>query len=218
MANYLCRGAEVVVIERDGDLIGIGTLIPDKGGAGRIVRMSVAQNHRRQGHARRIIDELIKQARRREMSEVHVLTDTPWDSAVELYRACGFMELGDDGIDTHFRMKLTHIDERLHPRLELSHRAVGLGEKASNHHFELGAGLMRDRRDPGLHLPVVSQLGEVGAIAAVIAEDPHEPASTEAVVGIDGSRSGVPIPCVLSALARVLRGRFGLRSERIRAV
>lgn len=31
------------------------------------------------------------------------------------------------------------------------------------------------------------------------------------------SSSGVPISCVLSALAQVLRGRFGLRSERIRA-
>lgn len=106
VANYLRRGSEVVVIERDGELIGTGTLIPDKGGAGRIVRMSVAQSHRRQGHARRIIDELIKRARRREMSEVRVLTDTPWDSAVDLYRACGFMELGDDGIDTHFRIEL----------------------------------------------------------------------------------------------------------------
>lgn len=106
MASYLHRGCDVVVIERDGELIATGTLMPDTGGAGKIVRMSVARSHRRQGHARRIIDELIERARRRRMSEVRVLTDTPWESAVALYRACGFTELGDDGIDTHFRMDL----------------------------------------------------------------------------------------------------------------
>lgn len=36
------------------------------------------------------------------MTQIRVLTDTPWISAVELYRACGFTELGSDGIDTHF--------------------------------------------------------------------------------------------------------------------
>ena len=40
------------------------------------------------------------------MSEVRVLTDTPWTSAVALYRACGFTELGSDGTDTHFVMAL----------------------------------------------------------------------------------------------------------------
>lgn len=47
---------------------------------------------------------------RQEMSEVRVLTDTPWVSAVERYWACGFVELGDDGIDTHFRMELQLTD------------------------------------------------------------------------------------------------------------
>lgn len=91
---------------RTGHLLATGTLVPDAEGAARIVRMSVAHAHRREGFARRIVAELLDRACRRGMSEVHVLTDTPWESAVELYRACGFTELGEDGVDTHFRMVL----------------------------------------------------------------------------------------------------------------
>ena len=109
MTNYLRRRAEVVVIERAGKLVATGTLVPEERGAGRIARMSVARTHRREGLARRVVAELVERARRREMSELRVLTDTPWESAVELYRACGFLELGDDGVDTHFTMTLSGV-------------------------------------------------------------------------------------------------------------
>src|SRR5206468_2389532 len=101
----LDRGGEIVVIEHDHRLIATGTLMPEADD-GRLVRMSVAQTHRRRGLARRIVDELIARARMRGFSEVRVMTDTPWESAVKLYRACGFTELGDDGVDTHFRFEL----------------------------------------------------------------------------------------------------------------
>lgn len=106
VANYLDRGAEIVVIESDGDIIATGILIPDDATVGRIVRMSVAAAHRRQGLARRIVEELVRRARRRGMSEVRVLTDTPWTSAVELYAACGFTEVRRDATDTHFVLPL----------------------------------------------------------------------------------------------------------------
>lgn len=106
VTNYLDRGAEVVVVESNGELIATGILVCDEASTGRIVRMSVAASHRRRGLARRVVEELIGRARRREMSEVRVLTDTPWTSAVELYRACGFTEIGSDGADTHFVMPL----------------------------------------------------------------------------------------------------------------
>ncbi len=105
-ASYLDRGAEIVVIESNGEIIATGTLITDDGTTGQIVRMSVSAAHRRQGLARRVGEELVRRARRRSMSEVRVLTDTPWTSAVELYRACGFTEVGSDGTDTHFVMPL----------------------------------------------------------------------------------------------------------------
>lgn len=106
VTHYLDRGAEIVVFEADFEIIATGVLVPDEDNAGEIVRMSVAATHRRQGLARLVIQELIGRARRREMSEIRVLTDTPWTSAVELYRACGFAEIGSDGTDTHFVMPL----------------------------------------------------------------------------------------------------------------
>jgi len=107
VANYVERGADVVVMEsQDGELVATGTLASGPSNIGRIVRMSVAATHRRQGFARRVVEELVERARRSGMSEVVVLTDTPWTSAVELYRSCGFTEIGSDGTDTHFVIPL----------------------------------------------------------------------------------------------------------------
>jgi ribosomal protein S18 acetylase RimI-like enzyme len=106
VTSYLHRGAEVVVIESAGEIIATGTLVADDATTAQIVRMSVAAAHRRQGLGRRIVEELVERARRRQVSEVSVLTDTPWTSAVELYRSCGFTEVRRDATDTHFAMPL----------------------------------------------------------------------------------------------------------------
>ena len=105
-ANYVAHGAEVVVLEAGGEIVATGILLSDGRDRGRIVRMSVDRCHRRQGHGRRIVEELIRRARHRGMVEVIVLTDTPWTSAVALYRSCGFDEVGRDDTDTHFAMLL----------------------------------------------------------------------------------------------------------------
>jgi N-acetylglutamate synthase-like GNAT family acetyltransferase len=105
-SNYIKRGAEIVVIELNHKLVATGTLVPDGSNSGRIVRMSVAGPNRRKGLARRVVSELVARARRQGMSEVRVLTDTPWASAVELYRSCGFVEVASDERETHFTMQL----------------------------------------------------------------------------------------------------------------
>jgi GNAT superfamily N-acetyltransferase len=124
VANYVDRGAEVIVVECDGGLVATGTLIPEPPAAGRIVRMSVSASHRRQGLGRRVVNELIGRARRRGMAELRVLTDTPWASAVALYRACGFTHLCDDGIDTHFVMNLSRSETDPRAR-NLKRRTLG---------------------------------------------------------------------------------------------
>lgn len=106
MANYVEVGAEVVVLERDAKIVAAGVLVAEGEAEGRLLRISVAAAHRRQGFASRIIHELVDRGRRRGMARIRVLTDTPWTSAVELYRACGFTDLGTDGVDTHFELTL----------------------------------------------------------------------------------------------------------------
>jgi GNAT superfamily N-acetyltransferase len=81
-------------------------LLPEPPDAGRLVRMSVAQTVRRQGLGRQVVAELVDRARRRGMTCVRVATDTPWHSALALYRACGFVEVGTDETDTHFELRL----------------------------------------------------------------------------------------------------------------
>ena len=105
-ANWVARGAEVVVLETDAGIVATGTLAPDGGQRAQIVRMSVAATHRRQGLGRMVVEALIVKARERGVTEVVVSTDTPWKSAVELYLACGFIEVDRDDTDTHFSMAL----------------------------------------------------------------------------------------------------------------
>lgn len=105
-ATYVDRGAEVVVVEIDGTVVATGILQPQGDGRARILRLSVAQAHRRQGVGRQVVHELIRRARRRGMLELLVLTDTPWTSALALYRSCGFDQIGQDDTDTYFALTL----------------------------------------------------------------------------------------------------------------
>lgn len=105
--SYLARGAEVVVIESDNTIVATGTLLDEGNGRARIVRMSVAASHRRQGLASVVVDELVSRASDRGFHAIDVATDTPWASAVALYLACGFTEVDRDEVDIHFAMDLS---------------------------------------------------------------------------------------------------------------
>ena len=105
-AEYVRQGAEVIVADLDGAIVACGMVVVLPDGRGQIRRVSVDEGHRRQGLGRRIVGELIERARRREMGELIVRADTPWTSALELYRSCGFDELGQDDVDTHFSLRL----------------------------------------------------------------------------------------------------------------
>jgi ribosomal protein S18 acetylase RimI-like enzyme len=105
-ACYVDRGADVVVAEFGGEIVAAGILWPEAHDRGRIVRVSVDQAHRQRGFGRQVVEELIRRARRRGMLELVALTDTPWTSALALYRSCGFREVREDETDTHFVLSL----------------------------------------------------------------------------------------------------------------
>jgi ribosomal protein S18 acetylase RimI-like enzyme len=105
-ASYVGRGAEVVVLEIGGGILATGMLLSEGELRGRIVRVSVDRAHRRQGFGRQVVEELVGRARRRGMLEVVVRTDTPWTSALALYRSCGFQDVGRDATDTHFALRI----------------------------------------------------------------------------------------------------------------
>jgi ribosomal protein S18 acetylase RimI-like enzyme len=105
-ASYINWGAEVVVVDIEGEIVATGTLLPERNRRGRIVRMSVDGAHRRTGFGRQVVEELVRRARRRGMFEVVVLTDTPWTSAIALYRSLGFDYVSQDDTDTRFALRL----------------------------------------------------------------------------------------------------------------
>ena len=103
-ANYVAAGSDVIVAESEGRIVTCGILRPESDHCGRILRMSVTVSHRRQGLGAHIVGELLRRARTKGMTKVLVLTDTPWSSAIRLYRSCGFTEVGQDETDTHFEI------------------------------------------------------------------------------------------------------------------
>lgn len=121
-ASYAQQGGDVLVIEDDGRLAAIGVLVPRSSEQGQLVRISVASTDRGKGLGRAVVAALVAQAHRRGMTEVIIRADTPWESALGLYRACGFTEVGRDETDTHFLMRLT-------PAMLAHVAAVGAGEK-----------------------------------------------------------------------------------------
>lgn len=105
-ASYVATGGEFVVAEVGGRIVGCGALRIESEFRARILRVSVAAPDRRRGIGRQVVHELVRRAQQRGIREVLVLTDTPWESAVALYRACGFQEIGFDETDTHFALTL----------------------------------------------------------------------------------------------------------------
>ena len=106
VGSYVVHGAAVVVVEEDGMVIATGMLAPAGDGTGRLVRVAVASAHRRRGLGRLLVDELVRRAKACSMSEVRVSTDTPWTSAVELYRSSGFVRVAEDDEVVHLVRRL----------------------------------------------------------------------------------------------------------------
>ena len=105
--SYLTAGNDFYVAECDGYVIGTVGLLFEAGRA-RIVRMSVAKSHRKQGVATALLDKCIAVAKDRGLPEIVALTEPHWSNAVGFYTACGFEQFGRDDEDIHLRLPLRH--------------------------------------------------------------------------------------------------------------
>jgi GNAT superfamily N-acetyltransferase len=88
----------------DGELCATGALIPEGEGTGRIVRMSVARQRRRQGIGRQMLARLVEAARLAGYRRVVLETTAAWQDAVGFYQGLGFESLGEWNEDRHFAM------------------------------------------------------------------------------------------------------------------
>lgn len=115
--NYVEPGGEIVVCEVDGMIAAVGILTIEPSPAytstvttdaelPRLRRISVSDDHRRQGLGRLIVDELVRKAAGRGATNVLVSTDTPWTDAVALYRSCGFKPIHQDDEEIHLLLAI----------------------------------------------------------------------------------------------------------------
>ncbi len=119
-ASYVAMGGDVLVAVVDDEVVGIGALVAETDGLGRVLRLSVAAAHRRRGVARAIVAGLVDRARSRGYFAVVVSTDNPWTDAIALYEASGFHVIEVDETDTTLWLDLVWTKEAIATeRLEL---------------------------------------------------------------------------------------------------
>ncbi len=90
-----------LVAHIDGELVGTGAIVPENGN-GRIVRMSVAEEKRRQGIATVILNHLIQIAQENQYRQIVLETTSTWQDAISFYQRHGFTITHHADGDTHF--------------------------------------------------------------------------------------------------------------------
>ncbi len=99
-------GATFLVARLGEAIVGTGALVPLQDGVAEIVRMSVAQQHRRSGIGRRILESLIEQARAQGFRQIILETTSTWSEVIEFYLRCGFRITHTQEGDVYFEMAL----------------------------------------------------------------------------------------------------------------
>jgi GNAT superfamily N-acetyltransferase len=102
--RYTGQGRCFLVAERAGRIVGAGGLVPERPGAARLVRVSVAAAVRGRGVGRALVERLLSVAWAAGCTEVVVETNHDWADAVAFYRRLGFEESGRDAASIHFRI------------------------------------------------------------------------------------------------------------------
>jgi GNAT superfamily N-acetyltransferase len=94
------------VAAAEAGVVGCGGLLPEGHEAGRIVRMSVAREHRGKGIGTALLRQLMAYARGRRYTTLVLETTNSWSDAIAFYERYGFVPTRDDGVDRHFELRL----------------------------------------------------------------------------------------------------------------
>ncbi len=91
-ASYPARGHVFLVAEAGDELIGTAGLLLGGPEVGRVVRVSVAREHRGQGIARALMTRLHEHAATMGLARLWVETNDDWMDAIGLYVSLGYRE------------------------------------------------------------------------------------------------------------------------------
>lgn len=103
---FIQAGHSFFVAVQGREIIGTAGLIEESPGEGRIVRMSVSINRRREGIGRALLKHILAEAKRSGFQRVIVETNQDWDAAINLYKASGFTVASSDQESTYFLLTL----------------------------------------------------------------------------------------------------------------
>ena len=104
-ASFIAASNDFYVAEYHGEIVGTAGLLFESGRA-RIVRMSVAKNHRKKGIAKALLERCIDSARYHGFSAIVAFTEPDWPDAIGFYVASGFEQYSRDDVDIHLRLLL----------------------------------------------------------------------------------------------------------------
>lgn len=99
-------GGYLIIVEKNDEIVGAGALIKDGPGIGRLVRMSVKPEERKQGIGQAVVKHLQETAVTRQYHTLLVETNLDWYDAIRLYQRCGFEEYDRDEESVHMRQSL----------------------------------------------------------------------------------------------------------------
>ena len=105
--NY--QGETFLVAVQGEQIVGCGALIEEDGrekACGRIVRMSVKTENRRQGIGQLILHHLQIAAQQRYFSKIVLETTQTWKEAITFYQSNGFQIVSHHNGDTHFEKNI----------------------------------------------------------------------------------------------------------------
>lgn len=106
-SHYLAAGHRVLVVEKNGEIVGSGILIEEDPTTGRLVRMSVDKRQRGHGIGKRLVRQLTEEARGRGYTRLLIETNDDWWDAIGLYTACGFTEFDRRDGEIHMALELS---------------------------------------------------------------------------------------------------------------
>ena len=111
MSGYMLSGHLFVVAQVGTELAGTGALICGDEQTSQMVRVSVRRAWRRRGIGRRLVEQLVQEARRRGDARLVVETNTDWEDAIYLYECCGFRRYAQDDESVYLELVLNEASD-----------------------------------------------------------------------------------------------------------
>lgn len=106
VASYVEKGHIFLIGSIGNDVVCTGALVRESQFTGRVVRMSVAKEYRRQGFGTAMLQRLTHFAKEKGYRRLLVETNNDWYDAIGFYRRLGFVEYDRDEISVYMSLSV----------------------------------------------------------------------------------------------------------------